>query len=95
MIGQRLSAYGQKSVWSKVSFGAEDERVRKIKLKFWYWAHDRAEALWHWIYYNRIPEGIEERKRQDEIYTSVNGAYHSFWVEWVNSKGEKVNPRRG
>jgi hypothetical protein len=33
-----------------------------MRLKFWRWAHVKAEQLWHWIYYNRLPEGIENRR---------------------------------
>jgi hypothetical protein len=31
-----------------------------MRLKFWRWAHRRAEALWHWIYRNKL--GPEENK---------------------------------
>jgi hypothetical protein len=34
-----------------------------MRLRFWRWAHDRAEKLWHWIHYNRLPEGIAQRQR--------------------------------
>jgi hypothetical protein len=27
---------------------------RALRLRFWRWAHDRAEALWHWIYYKKL-----------------------------------------
>jgi hypothetical protein len=27
---------------------------RSQRFRFWRWAHDRAEALWHWIYYKKL-----------------------------------------
>jgi hypothetical protein len=43
-----------------------------MRLRFWRWAHVRAEKLWHWIYYNRLPEGIAQVQR------SKNKASGSF-----------------
>jgi len=59
-----------------------------MRLKFWYWAHKRAEALWHWIYYNKIPNGIEEVRKATERRNQV----YSYSVTFVNSKGEEVDP---
>lgn len=57
-----------------------------MKLKFWIWAHRATEGLWHWIYYNRIPEGIEQvrvaREAQERSY--------QYLVDFVNSKGKSV-----
>ena len=63
--------------------------MTKLRLKFWYWAHRQAEALWHWIYYNKLPDGREVMRKAVE---SRNGVY-SYSVEFVNSKGEKVAAR--
>lgn len=61
-----------------------------MRLKFWRWAHNSAEALWHWIYYNRLPDGIEQMRKAAEAKDSV----HIYRVEFVNSKGEKVDPSK-
>lgn len=60
--------------------------MNKLRLKFWHWAHKSTERLWHWIYYNRLPEGIEQTRKVAE----AKGSVHSYSVEFVNSKGEKV-----
>jgi hypothetical protein len=28
--------------------------LTKLRFRFWSWAHDKAEALWHWIYYRKL-----------------------------------------
>lgn len=28
--------------------------MRRLRYRFWSWAHRRAEDLWHWIYYKRL-----------------------------------------
>lgn len=25
-----------------------------IRIRFWYWVHDRAERFWHWVYRAKI-----------------------------------------
>lgn len=55
-----------------------------MRVKFWRWAHDRAEALWHWIYYHRVPEGIAQRAKAES--GGKQGWTYSF--AYVNSKGE-------
>jgi len=47
-----------------------------MRLKFWRWAHDTAERLWHWIYYNRIPEVIEQRVKPE--IAGSNGGWISY-----------------
>lgn len=42
-----------------------------MRLKFWRWAHRKAEQLWHWIYYHRIPEGIKTRKANEKLWKEV------------------------
>jgi hypothetical protein len=59
--------------------------TRNVRLKFWYWAHDAAERLWHWIYYNKLPDG---QKTARAITDRVN---HVYSAHWVNSRGEKVD----
>lgn len=47
-----------------------------MRLKFWRWAHRRAEALWHWIYYHKLPNGIAEMERAIQ---SKNIVYSYSW----------------
>lgn len=58
----------------------------EMSLKFWRWAHHRAEALWHWIYYNRLPEGRDFKRRSTAA--QQQGIYCK--IELLNSKGEPV-----
>jgi hypothetical protein len=60
-------------------------------IRFWRWAHRTAESLWHWIYYNRLPEGREEMRKAAERSNQV----YSYSVTFVNSKGEEVKPYAG
>jgi hypothetical protein len=50
-----------------------------MRLRFWRWAHDRAERLWHWIYYNRLPEGIAQRQ-QAKIRQDAGFQYSVIYV---------------
>jgi hypothetical protein len=59
-----------------------------MRIRFWRWAHCTAERLWHWIYYNRLPEGREEMRKAAERRNQV----YSYSVKFVNSRGEEVNP---
>lgn len=61
-----------------------------MRLKFWRWAHKQAEALWHWIYYNRIPEGIDQRVKAE--ITRTNGGWYSYAVKYMTSDGREVDP---
>lgn len=56
-----------------------------MRLKFWRWAHDASERLWHLIYYNRLPEGIAQKKK--------TSGFISGHITWHNSKGEEVKPK--
>jgi len=65
-----------------------------MRLKFWQWAHNAAERLWHWIYYKRLkpldpaipqPESrfffshqIEPSPAEKEIGIVVKQVYRSF-----------------
>lgn len=59
-----------------------------MRLKFWWWAHDAAERLWHWIYYNRLPEGIARREHSAKL---LNGSY-SYIFQWVKHDTTKHEP---
>jgi hypothetical protein len=28
--------------------------LKRLRFRFWTWAHRRAEDLWHWIYYRKL-----------------------------------------
>lgn len=56
-----------------------------MKLKFWRWAHAATERLWHWIYYNRIPEGIQQRVIAE--ITRTNGGWYSYTFKYMASVG--------
>jgi len=49
--------------------------MSEMRLRFWRWAHRRAEELWHWIYYYRLPEGINKRNKTAAM---LNQSYESF-----------------
>lgn len=28
--------------------------IDPLRIRFWYWLHDRAERLWHWVYREKL-----------------------------------------
>lgn len=59
-----------------------------MRLKFWEWAHKRAEALWHWIYYNKLPEGKAEAARA----ITAQGQTYSYSFKYFTSGGKEFDP---
>jgi hypothetical protein len=62
-----------------------------MRLRFWRWAHDRAEKLWHWIYYNRLPEGIAAAKQSK---LNSQGSFQ-YTVAYVSKDGTTVPASSG
>lgn len=56
-----------------------------MRLRFWRWAHRRAEVLWHWIYYNRLPEG-----RLEVMGVHKSSFVGRFYVEYLAKDGTFV-----
>ncbi len=43
-----------------------------MRLKFWRWAHRRAESMWHWIYYNKLASSNEKAlELAGKVYRNV------------------------
>ena len=61
-----------------------------MRIKFWKWARDASERLWHWIYYNRIPEGIERRVKSE--IARKNGGWISYSFKYATSDGKEFDP---
>lgn len=61
-----------------------------MRLKFWRWAHKSAERLWHWIYYHRIPEGIDQRVKAEIART--NGGWYSYTFKYMTYDSKEFDP---
>jgi len=59
-----------------------------MRLRFWRWAHRRAEALWHWIYYNKLPQGKAERAR---AIVGQNRTY-GYTFKYMTADGRECDP---
>jgi hypothetical protein len=55
-----------------------------MRLRFWIWAHNKAEKLWHWIYYKRmLPLGyggfVMPKAKDGHRYTLLYGKDAIFY----------------